>query len=71
MNEQAMENPTASELIKKLAEGKISRKEFDLFLSMLDDKKQTENLDEGFWTLFAQLMNGSGPEPKEDQNTKK
>ncbi|MBN7813679.1 hypothetical protein J0A68_22170 [Algoriphagus sp. H41] len=66
-----MENPTASELIKKLAEGKISRKEFDLFLSMLDDRKQTENLDEGFWTLFAQLVDGDGPESTKGNNLKK
>jgi hypothetical protein len=70
VNEQAMENPTASELIKKLAEGKISRKEFDLFLSMLDDKKQTENLDEGFWTLFAQLVDGNGSDPDKGNNLK-
>lgn len=70
VNEQAMENPTASELIKKLAEGKISRKEFDLFLSMLDDKKQTENLDEGFWTLFAQLVGGNGSDPDKGNNLK-
>ncbi|WP_343854414.1 hypothetical protein [Algoriphagus jejuensis] len=65
-----MENPNASELIKKLATGEISRKEFDLFLAMLDDRKHTENLEEGFWTLFAQFMNGNGSVPNEDQTSK-
>lgn len=68
LNEQAMEDPNASELIKKLAEGKISQKEFDLFLHMLDDTEQAENLEEGFWALFAQFMNGNGSDPKEDSS---
>jgi hypothetical protein len=69
VNEQAMDDPNASELIKKLAEGKISQKEFDLFLHMLDDTEQAENLEEGFWALFAQFMNGNGSDPmKEDSS---
>ncbi len=65
-----MEDPNASELIRKLAEGKISRKEFDLFLTMLDDRRQAGNLEEGFWTLFAHIMNGNGSDPKKDDTSK-
>lgn len=63
-----MENPTASELIKKLAEGKISREEFELFLAKLDDKGEAKSLDEGFWQLFAQQVSGLVSE--QDKGTK-
>lgn len=63
-----MENPNASELVAKLAKGIISRKEFDLFLKMLDDKSQAEDLKEGFWVLFAQyLENGDSDEKKDEK----
>ena len=62
-----MENPNASELVKKLAKGEISRKEFDLFLKMLGDRKLTKNLDEGLWTLFTQYLNESNSDEKKDE----
>ncbi len=65
-----MENQTASELIKKLVEGKISREEFELFLAKLDDKQEAKNLDEGFWQLFSQHMPRQTTESKEDRNPK-
>ncbi|WP_026970135.1 hypothetical protein [Algoriphagus terrigena] len=68
VNEQAMENPNASELVKKLAKGQISRTEFDLFLKMLDDKKQAESLDEGFWKLFAQFLESRRAADSNDEN---
>ena len=68
VNEQAMENPNASELVKKLAKGQISRTEIDLVLNMLDDKKQTESLDEGFWKLFAQLLESRHAADSNDEN---
>jgi hypothetical protein len=68
VNEQAMEDPNASELIKKLATGEISRKEFDLFLAMLDDKQQSGNLEDGFWKLFAQYMDENNSGLKKDDN---
>lgn len=69
VNEQAMENPNASELVKKLARGEISRREFDQFLEALEDKNQAENLDKGFWVLFAQFLNdGKSDEKNDDTN---
>jgi hypothetical protein len=63
-----MEDPNASELIKKLAAGKISRKEFDLFLAKLDDKRESGNLEEGFWKLFAQYMDENNSDSKKDED---
>ena len=65
-----MEKPTASELVKKLAKGEISRKEFDLFLEVLDDKSQAENLDQGFWVLFSQFLNDSKSDERKDEKIK-
>ncbi|HSF52238.1 MAG TPA: hypothetical protein VLA71_00720 [Algoriphagus sp.] len=64
-----MENPNASELIKKLAMGEISRREFDLFLEALDDKNQAENLNKGFWVLFAQFLKGGKSDEKNDDTS--
>lgn len=69
VNEQAMENPNASELIKKLAKGEISRREFDLFLEALDDKSQTDNLNKGFWVLFAQFLKGGKSDEQNDDTS--
>lgn len=66
MNAQAMEVPTGSELIKKLARGEISRKEFDLFLEMLDDKSKAETLEEGFWILFTEFLSDKNSDEKKD-----
>lgn len=70
VNEQAMENPNASELVKKLAKGEISRREFDLFLEALDDKSQAGNLDQGFWVLFAQFLKDEKSDDKNDDISK-
>lgn len=68
VNEQAMEKPNAYELVRKLARGEISRREFDLFLESLNDKSQAENLDRGLWVLFAQFLNDG---KSENENTSK
>ncbi|OOG77122.1 hypothetical protein [Algoriphagus sp. A40] len=65
-----MEKPTASELVKKLAKGEISRREFDLFLEALDDKSQAENLDKGFWGLFAQFLTKGKSDEQNDDTSK-
>lgn len=62
-----MENPNASELVEKLAKGEISRREFDLFLKMLDDKKLTGDLNDGLWALFNQYLNESTSDEKKDE----
>ena len=67
VNEQAMENPNASELVEKLAKGEISRREFDLFLKMLDDKKLTGDLDKGLLALFNQYLNECNSDEKKDE----
>jgi hypothetical protein len=66
-----MENPTASDLVKKLARGEISRREFDLFLEALEDKSQEKSLEKGMEELFDKFLKESKSEEDENNSTQK
>jgi hypothetical protein len=59
-----MKRPNASVLIKKLASGEISSKEFDLFLKGLEDSSLKEDYERGFRELFDRFLKEGNPSTK-------
>jgi hypothetical protein len=57
-----MKTPIASELIKKLVSGDITREEFDQFLNGLDNKSTAEEYEKGLQQLFNKLTEESQAE---------
>lgn len=69
VNEIIMKRLNASDLLKKLESGKITREEFTLFLEGIEDPKQADDFDLEFRKSFDRFMKGPDPSLDEEKKT--
>ncbi|WP_439490579.1 hypothetical protein [Algoriphagus sp.] len=64
-----MKNPSIRELIGKLANGKISKEEFDLFLEKIKSETDLKDIDQAFQEIFDALdPNRKDADPTDQSN---
>ncbi|MCE7057643.1 hypothetical protein LZF95_23375 [Algoriphagus sp. AGSA1] len=64
-----MKNPSIRELIGKLANGEISKEEFDLFLEKIKSETDSMDIDQAFQEIFDVLdPDGKDTDPTDQSN---